>query len=311
MKCIQSIDDLHLARGGAVTIGNFDGVHHGHRTLIDRLKSKAQQHHGPAVVFTFEPHPVRVLRPDQAPAPLTWTTRKAQLLGEIGVDLLIAYPTTHELLGMPPETFFQKIVVEALDARAMVEGPNFHFGRQRTGDIHTLGRLCDQHSVQLDIVTPCKRDGTLISSSRIRKAIAQGQVDRAAEMLTKPYRMRGMVTHGAARGRAIGFPTANLEAIDTLIPAHGVYAGRAIPQAASDTSGRFSAAIHIGPNPTFGEKGVKVEVHLLDFDQDLYGQPLEVEFVKPLRPIRPFESVDALIAQLKTDIAATRVATSR
>jgi riboflavin kinase/FMN adenylyltransferase len=287
--------------GGAVTIGNFDGVHLGHARLIERLLAKARQVSGPAIVFTFDPHPVRLLRPQSAPPPLTWTDRKAELISELGVSAVIAYPTDEALLSLSPEGFFQQIILDKLAARGMVEGPNFFFGRGRAGDINTLGSLCARSAVSLEIVKPLTSGGQIISSSRVREAIATGDVDLAKALLTRPYRVRGMVTHGAGRGARLGFPTANLEAIDTLLPAHGVYAARAFSGA-----GNWPAAINIGPNPTFGENAVKIEAHLIGFRGTLYGQPLELEFLARLRSIRPFESVEALKAQLHQDVEAAR-----
>jgi len=288
-------------RGGAVSIGNFDGVHRGHARLVEQLKAAAREIAGPAIVFTFDPHPVRILRPKMAPPPLTWTDRKADLLGELGVDAMVAYPTDEELLALNPSEFFRRIVVEQLAARALVEGPNFFFGRDRTGDIDALRYLCGEHGVALHVVDPLQNDGDFVSSSRVRQAIAAGDVEAAAHMLTRPYRIRGMVTHGAGRGGRIGFPTANLEAIDTLLPAHGVYAGRAIAQRVI-----YPAAINVGPNPTFGEHSTKVEIHLIDFSGDLYHKALEVDFLARLRDIQPFDSVEALKSQLSRDVTRAR-----
>lgn len=287
-------------RGGALSIGNFDGVHRGHAQLVQRLLAKARDLRGPAIVFTFDPHPVRLLRPESAPPPLTWTDRKAELLAELGVTAVIAYPTDEALLALSPDQFFQRIVQDQLGARAMVEGPNFFFGHNRAGNIDTLTRLCQQSNVALEIVPPTESGGEIVSSSRVRAAIQAGDVDLARQLLTRPYRVRGMVTHGAGRGGKIGFPTANLAAIDTLLPAQGVYAARALTPA-----GNWPAAINIGPNPTFGEQTLKVEAHLIGFSGNLYGQPLELEFLSRLRSIRPFDSVAALKTQLHHDLAAT------
>jgi len=288
-------------RNGAVAIGNFDGVHLGHANIARRLIDFAKKLPGPAVVFTFDPHPVRILRPEQHPPPLTWTERKAELLAEIGIDWVIAYPTDEALLRLEPEEFFQKIVRETLSARAMVEGPNFCFGHNRRGNVNLLGELTRQADIELEVVEPYQLDGEIVSSSRIRRAIAEGDVAIAARMLTCPYRIRGMVTHGAGRGGHIGFPTANLDAIDTLLPAEGVYAGRGhVGESA------WPAAINIGPNPTFGESGLKVEVHLIDYQDSLYGQPLEVDFLARIRDVRPFGSPEELIQQLRQDVDQAR-----
>ena len=294
------------ARHGAVAIGNFDGVHRGHLEIVRRLIERAKEVNGPAIVFTFDPHPVRLLRPDQCPPPLTWTERKAQLLAEHGVDNVVAYPTDERLLNLSAQQFFDSIVCELLQAKAMVEGPNFYFGHNREGNVEKLGGFTEAAGMSLDVVTPIEIEGALVSSSRIRELIAAGDVANAGELLSAPYRIRGMVTHGAHRGTKLGFPTANLEAIDTLIPLVGVYAGRAWVKKLA-----YSAAIHIGPNPTFGDATLKVEVHLLDYHDVLYGQPLEVEFLSRLREISSYDNEAALVAQLNQDIQRTRDIASR
>ena len=301
MKLVQRTDDLPLVSGGAVTIGNFDGVHRGHAKILAQVRARADECQGPAVVFTFDPHPVRLLRPDEAPPPLTWTRRKADLLRAQSIDAMVAYPTDRALLQLSPEAFFQNIVVDQLQARALVEGPNFYFGQHRAGDIQLLHKLCSDQGIPLDIVEPVADDRQVLSSSRVRTALADGDVDTAREMLTSPYRIRGMVTHGARRGGSIGFPTANLDAVDTLTPGYGVYSGRAYWK-----NRIYGAAIHIGPNPTFQESHAKIEVHLIGFDATLYGEPLEVDFLSRLRDIQPFPSVEALRQQLASDVERAR-----
>lgn len=302
MPIIRDLGELPAAaRGGAVAIGNFDGVHLGHLRIVQRLLERARSVGGPAIVFTFDPHPVRLLRPAECPPPLTWTERKAQLLAAHGVDKVVAYPTDEALLRLSARDFFKKIVRDALDAKSMVEGPNFYFGHGREGDVRLLGQLTAEAGLTLDVVEPFELQGELVSSSLIRRLIAEGEVARAAELLSAPYRIRGMVTHGAGRGAKLGFPTANLEAVDTLLPQQGVYAGRAWVEGESQ-----AAAIHLGPNPTFGEGQLKVEVHLIDYHETLYGLPLEVEFLQRLRGIEKFENQQALVAQLQHDIAQAR-----
>lgn len=298
MPIIRHLEQLpDAARGGAVAIGNFDGVHLGHRRIVERLLQRAADVGGPAIVFTFDPHPAMLLRPTECPPPLTWTERKAALLKEQGVDRIVAFHTDDAFLQLTAREFFERIVVGALAANAMVEGPNFYFGHNREGDIELLRQLTAEQGVLLDVVEPLELDGQLVSSSLIRRLVAGGDVAAAARMLTHPYRIRGMVTHGAGRGATLGFATANLEAIDTLLPAPAVYAGRAWVGGQG-----YAAAINIGPNPTFGEHGLKVEIHLIDQDVALYGEPLEVEFLARLRDVKPFPSKDALVAQLHQDI---------
>jgi riboflavin kinase/FMN adenylyltransferase len=304
MQLLRSIDDLPVElTGGAVTIGNFDGVHRGHARIVERLVAKAREVAGPSIVFTFDPHPVRLLRPDQVPPPLTWTDRKAALLAELGVDVVIAYPTNEAFLSLSAEQFFIEIVRESLAARGMVEGPNFFFGKNRAGNIALLARLCAGAGMQLQIVEPLVAGDDYVSSSRIRALLAAGEVAQTRHLLTHPYRIRGMVTHGAARGSKIGFPTANVDAIDTLLPGQGVYAGRAYVG-----QQRWPAAINIGPAPTFGENAVKVEAHLIGFHGSLYGQPIEVDFLSRLRGIQKFASMDELKVQLASDVQAALAA---
>lgn len=304
MKLFRELDQLPANyQNGALAIGNFDGVHRGHAEIARLVRQRADQLGGPAVIFTFDPHPVRILRPEMTPPPLTWTNRKVELLGELGIDAVIAYPTDRALLDLTPEEFFEQIVVQRIQAKAMVEGPNFNFGRDRAGTIITLANLCAAHAVQLDILQPYRLPGEeeFVSSSRIRKLIAGGEVAEAGSMLTQPYRIRGMVTHGAGRGAGLGFPTANLEAVDTLIPALGVYAG-----VAHQGENAFAAAINIGPNPTFGESIRKIEAHLLDFHDSIYGEPLELSFLARIRDVITFSDSDQLKQQLASDLATTR-----
>ncbi len=302
MKLFRKISEFPEShRGGALTIGNFDGVHRGHAKIVNRLKHYASNLGCSAIVFTFDPHPVRILRPDTAPPPLTWTDRKADLLAELGVDVVVAYPTDEELLRLTAHEFFDRVICEQLGAKALVEGPNFYFGHDREGNVDTLRTLCAKNDIELEILAPVVESDDYISSSRVRSLIRSGDVDRAREMLTRPYRIRGMITHGASRGASIGFPTANLDAIDTLTPALGVYAGRTY----IDRRPHWSA-IHIGPNPTFGDQISKVESHILDFEASIYGQAVEVDFISRLRDIRQFDSIEELKAQLAEDVVMTR-----
>jgi riboflavin kinase/FMN adenylyltransferase len=303
VKLLRQVANLPSElRGGAVAIGNFDGVHRGHARIIGRLIERAHALGGPSVVFTFDPHPVRILRPAEAPPPLTWTDRKAALLAALGVDVVIAYPTDEELLQLSADDFFSRVVRDALDARAMVEGPNFFFGRGRAGTIDVLRQLTGRAGVGLDVVEPLVEDAQIVSSSRVRGLIAAGHVGQARKLLTEPYRIRGMVVHGAGRGAKLGFGTANLNAIDTLLPAVGVYAGRGF---VNNTV--LPAAINIGPNPTFGHADLKVEAHLLDWDgTPLYGQPLEIDFLARLRGVQKFSGIEELKQQLAHDVDAAR-----
>ncbi len=302
VKLLRNLDEFPTAlERGAVTIGNFDGVHRGHATLLERLVQLARQVGGPAIVFTFEPHPAHLLYPDSVPPALTWTERKADLLGELGADAVVVFPTDRAVLSLSPAEFFQRIIGDRLQARAMVEGPNFYFGRDRAGAISDLQRLCDQAGVMLEVVEPLQLGGRYVSSSWIRELIQEGRVREADALLTRPYRIRGRVVQGAGRGSKIGFPTANLEPVGMVLPPCGVYAGLAVVAQRC-----YAAAVNIGPNPTFGEGSTKFEVHLIDCDQRIYGQMLELDLLDRLRDIRTFDSVTALQQQLAHDVNAVR-----
>lgn len=302
MKLIRDLAELpEDLRHGAITIGNFDGVHLGHARIVGRLRDAAARVGGAAVVFTFDPHPVRLLRPNEAPPPLTWTDRKADLLAELSVDAMIAYPTDEALLKLSSTEFFEQIVRDRLGARAMVEGPNFRFGRGRAGTVETLRQLVQSADMSLDVVEPVVVGGDTVSSSRVRRLIADGKIDEAGKLLTQPYRIRGLVVHGAGRGNQIGFPTANIDGVDTLIPGPGVYAG--VVRLAGQL---YAAAVNIGPNPTFGEHLLKLEVHVIDWHGPLYGTVLEVDFLARLRDIQRFNQVDELKSQLQRDVVLAR-----
>jgi len=286
---------------GAVTIGNYDGVHRGHAALLSNLKNTCQRLGCAAIVVTFDPHPLKLLRPESAPVPLSWLERKAELLGKLGVDALVVLSTTSELLQLSPAQFVDRVLVESLQARAVVEGPNFHFGHKRAGNVAVLEDICRARNIETLVVDPVATGEEWISSTRIRDLLRAGEVRKVNDLLTAPYRLRGQVLQGAQRGRTIGFPTLNLANVATLIPGHGVYAGNL--QLASAT---HSAAINIGPNPTFGDQADKIEAHILDWSGDLYGQWIELELLERVRGIQKFASAEQLIAQIQRDVAQVR-----
>ncbi|WP_437194558.1 bifunctional riboflavin kinase/FAD synthetase [Planctomicrobium sp. SH527] len=281
-----------------LSIGNFDGVHSGHQTILKSLVAQAQAFSIPAVVLTFEPHPMALLRPQFLPPRLTTADQKAKLLEKLGVDKLIEYPTDRELLQLSPQEFFDRIIVSKLNTQGLVEGPNFFFGQNRSGNVQILEQFCNETGRTLTVIPLAERNAEQVSSSQIRQALSQGQMDRAEAMLGRRYSISGVVSLGAQRGRTIGFPTANLEQIQTLLPADGVYAAWA-----KTDSGEFPAAVNIGPNPTFSEMKSKVEAHLLGYAGDLYGQILELEFITRLRNLRPFGTVTELQTQITKDVA--------
>ncbi len=295
----------HRVTGAAASIGNFDGVHRGHQQLLRQTRRIADRVGGPAVAVVMDPHPAAVLRPHGAPTPLSSMTTRAERMSGVGIDWLLVCETTQSFLNRTAEEFFDFLVGEILLAKALVEGPNFYFGRDRGGNIELLRRLCDRDGMQLQIAEPLIDDGRMVSSSRIREAIAGGDVGMAAAMMGANHQISGRVVAGQGRGRTLGFATANLDDVAVMVPAQGVYAAMAI----GDATGPLPcpAAVHIGPNPTFERSGKdKIEVHLLDFTGNLYDSSLRVDFLDRIRPVRRFDSVEDLRRQLDQDIARVR-----
>lgn len=302
MYLLRGFTDPDCYRGGIVAIGNFDGVHLGHQRMIAALVEQSRRLDVPAVVLTFDPHPIALLAPGRVPPSLSTLDRKAELLSECGVDVLIAYSTDHALLNLSPDEFFTKIIRAELKAHGLVEGPNFCFGKDRSGDVNTLRALCERDGLSLTIVEAMTAYGEImVSSSAIRRAISAGHLKEAVAMLGHPYRLTGTVEAGAQRGAGLGFPTANLGGVATLMPADGVYAGRCEVDSQS-----YAAAVHLGPNPTFDDGTRKLEVHLLDFSGDLYGRSLSVDLTDRVRDTMRFADVAALRQQLTIDITTIR-----
>jgi riboflavin kinase/FMN adenylyltransferase len=288
-------------RGGALTIGNFDGVHRGHATLLEELCRQARMVHGPAAVLTFDPHPLQLLRPESFLPMLTTMADRVELLQSHGADHVIVLQTTPQLLALKAEQFFEQVIRQLLPPRVVVEGPNFGFGRNREGTVADLRQWCAAAGWDLVVVTPMQIDGQTVSSSRVRNALSQGAIETATRLLGRCYRLHGVVGKGQHRGQALGFPTANLDKVQTVVPGNGVYAVRVLHGGTA-----WAGAANIGPNPTFGEAVRKVEVHLIDFQGDLYGQSLTVDFVARLRDTRRFGSATELTNQLRHDIDQAR-----
>lgn len=283
----------------AVTVGNFDGVHLGHAAIVRQVCAAARRLDVPAVAFTFDPHPALLLRPEMPPAPLTTPARRAALLVALGIDAVLVQPTDRVLVSLTAEEFYAEVLRKRLRARAIVEGTDFRFGTRRQGDIALLQSLCDRDGIAIETVAAVLADGQPVSSSRLRSLIAAGQVREAALLLTAAYRLTGTVVEGAKRGGPLGFPTANLSSITTLLPAAGVYAACVtLPDRTTSP-----AAVHIGPNISFGETRITVEAHLIGFSGTLYGTTLDVDFLERLRDTRRFDSVDSLKTQLAADVS--------
>lgn len=288
-------------RGAIASIGNFDGVHRGHCSLLGVLRESARVAGRPGLAVTFDPHPLSLIKPEIAPELLCAPQRRAELLCASGADRVIVFQTTREFLGLSAKTFFHDVLRDRLAVAGLVEGPNFFFGRDREGNIETLKELCDTNDVTLNVVDAVQGDGAFVASTRIRQCLAQGDVVEAHRLMGRSHRISGRVEQGDGRGQSLGFPTANLSGVEVMIPAQGVYAGAARLEGET-----FAAACNIGPNPTFGQEALKVEVHLLDFDQDVYGREVTVELLARLRETRRFDSKQDLVDQLRTDVANTR-----
>lgn len=291
------------ARGAAVALGSFDGVHRGHLAVFDAARRIARAEGRPFAVLTFEPHPRSVLRPDAPPFRLSPFRTKARVLAGLGVDILVLVPFTAELAAKEPEAFVDEVLVAGLAARHVVTGHDFHFGRGRRGTPALLAALAESRGFGF-VRVPAVGDGGAFSSTRVREALARGDVRAAAEMLGRWWEAESRVRKGAARGRALGYPTANLKLENTLAPARGIYAVWAAFEAGED---KFRPAVaSFGIRPTFDGAGDLLEVHVFDFAGDLYGRHLRVRFVERIREEKKFDSAQALKEAMARDCAAAR-----
>jgi riboflavin kinase / FMN adenylyltransferase len=286
-----------------VTIGNFDGVHRGHQALVEVSRERALALGGTVVVLTFDPHPARVLSPDRAPSSLTTIAQKAEILGGLGVDRLAILPFTAELAGRTAADFASLVLRGALGARVVVVGEPFRFGRGREGDVTALEALGRALGFEVIAVAPVLVGQTPVSSSRIRSALEIGDVEGAEQLLGRAFFVDGEVIRGAARGRTLGFPTANVASENETLPATGVYVCWSQEEG---TGARIPAVANVGRRPTFGGGALGLEVHLLDWSGDLYGRRLRVGFTARLRAEQAFPSRDALVAQIESDVRAAR-----
>lgn len=307
VKIVIGLESLGSPLAQSVlTVGNFDGVHRAHQQLLAQTGLFAANTGGPVVVLTFEPHPLAIVAPDRVPPRLTTLDERLQYLDDAGADMVVVARSDPELLGIEAEVFVEKILIEKFRPTHIVEGPTFGFGRGRKGTSELLQATARPLGCEVHILEPVRMqigpgESPLVSSSLIRNLLKEGKARRAALCLGRPYSLTGTVIEGNRRGRELGFPTANLHVEDKLIPGDSVYAGRAwvddIP---------LPAAISIGVNPTFGAGQRTIEAHLLEFNQDLYGATLRLEFHRRLRHPQTFSSTSELTAQLTRDVRAVR-----
>jgi riboflavin kinase/FMN adenylyltransferase len=293
---------------GVVTIGNFDGVHRGHRSLIDAARKRAQELGAPPGVVTFEPHPREVLAPAKAPPRLTPLRIKARILAELGVERLFALAFNEHLMTKSPEAFVHDVLAGGLGVRHVVVGYDFRFGHRRAGDADTLARLGKEYDFGVTRVEPVAWRGEVCSSSRIRAAVAEGDVALARDLLGHPFLVEGRVVVGDRRGRELGYSTANLRSARRgMWPADGIYAVRAAWHG-GDGPVWHDAVASLGVRPTFEGHDRRLEVHVFDQEVDLYGRRLCCAFIERLRPEAYFASVDDLKAQMADDCAGARAA---
>ena len=299
METITTIDRIpkHLC-GGVLAIGKFDGMHCGHTLILARLRDHARKRGLPTVAMTFHPLPTQVLYPASGIRPLSTLEQKTELLAASGIDAMIVCPTDPAFLARSAEGFFDHVIRKTLETRVIVEGRNFCFGHNRIGTPEKLQTWCRATGITFEAVETITLNGEPVSSSRIRALLGGGNIPLANELLSRPYRLTGVVVTGEQRGRYLGFPTANLAEVETIVPKPGLYAATL-----RHDNRRYAAAVHIGDNPTFGQTPFKIEVFLIDFDGDLYGQTLRVDFLHRVRDAKKFASADELIAQMHRDIA--------
>lgn len=291
-------------RGTVCTVGTFDGVHRGHRLVLERLGEIARERGMPAVLVTFDPHPLEVVNPAAAPPLLTVGVEKTEVLAEAPVDYVVVLPFTATLSTYSASDFVDLVLREQLGLQHLLIGYDHGFGRARSGDAATLQELGASRGFGVEVVPPVEgRDGRPISSTTIRRAVAGGDLARAADGLGRPYSASGVVEAGAGRGRTLGYRTLNvaLPPARKLLPPEGVYAVRV-----QTPRGAFGGMMNLGPRPTFGESETQLEVHLLDAEGDFYGMRVRVDFVARLRETRKFASGDELRAQLDRDRIAAR-----
>ncbi|MBX5484700.1 MAG: bifunctional riboflavin kinase/FAD synthetase [Myxococcaceae bacterium] len=322
MRVFHSIEEASGLAGASVALGNFDGVHRGHQALFAEAAR-----HGTPVAVTFDPHPGKVLQPELAPKLINTLGRKLELFAQYGLHAAVLQPFTRDYAATTPEQF-EASLFDQLGARHVVVGGDFTYGARRAGNVETLRAAAAARGAQLHVVPPVTVDGVVVSSSRVREYILEGRVSAAERLLGRYFDLDGIVVTGKGRGRGIGFPTANVDTPNELRPAAGVYAVRAwirelgtgpVPGAAARATEVFASpppvwragAANIGVKPTFGGTEVTIEVHLIDFEGDLYGRSLRVQFVERLRPEQRFGSVTELSTQIQRDVDAARTAIAR
>ena len=301
MNVVNGTEAFSPPASVSVTIGNFDGVHLGHQELLRRTVAHAIAAGASSVALTFTPHPIRFFSPQARFYEITSLEEKADLIARFGIDTLVVESFTGEVGRMWPAEFAREVLARRLRARHVIVGYDFTFGRNRTGSPAMLREIGAEAGFEVEIVPPLVRGGSIVSSTRIRELLLAGRVREAEELLCRPYRVSGAVITGAGRGKKLGYPTANIRYAQELLPLPGVYVVEA------EVGGsRYRAVANVGFNPTFGENSLGVEVHLLDFRRDLYGQEVSVYFRDRIRDERKFKSAEELVRQIENDVQYAR-----
>ncbi len=309
MRIVRNLDELKQPlRNAVVTIGNFDGVHLGHREIFRRVVARSRQFGGPSVVHTFVPHPLKVLAPERAPLLINSYDEKEKLIEASCIDVLICTPFTAALAELPARHFVRQVLVDRIGLRHLVIGYDYLFGKGREGNAALLRQMGEHLGFSVEVLQPISGAGELYSSTRVRQLIQEGQVGRVVSLLGRNFTLQGQVVHGFKRGKTLGFPTANIKTDRELLPATGVYAVRV-----RRGSKLIDGVLNIGFNPTFEAADLCIEVHLLDFDDSLYGEQLQIYFIERLRDEQRFTGPEHLVRSIRQDIRQARsiLATAR
>ena len=302
MDIIVGIETIRRKfRNPVLTLGNFDGVHLGHQKIFNAVKEEARKIDGEAIVFTFDPHPLQVLDPQRCPPFITPFKKKLMLVEMLGIDVIIVATFDLGIANITPEAFVKQILVDKIGPKKILVGYNYYFGKDRKGNVEMLIQLGKKFGFEVEVIGALKVNDTPVSSSKIRELIQGGQMGQAAQLLGRNYRLMGKVIWGSGRGKDLGFPTANLEILNGLYPKTGVYAVEVI---IGDRT--YPGVSDVGYNPTFGKNPLSVEVHILDFTQDIYGEEIQLVFFERIRDEEVFEEPDSLARQMKKDVDVAR-----
>jgi riboflavin kinase/FMN adenylyltransferase len=298
-------DKLPSSLPTVVTIGNFDGMHRGHKALVQHVQEHAHKIKASSLLMTFDPHPSKVLFPQKGLKNIFDLADRIEMVRSENIDFLLVEPFSRSLSQLSPEDFFSKLLMNRLNMKVLYVGHDFSFGQNRSGTLDVLKKLCEKFKVELHVLPPVKLSGEVVSSTKIRDAISLGEVRKAHGFLGRPFYLEGVVEKGAGRGKKLGVPTANLFTRAELFPKVGVYVTKTHLKGSE-----FVSVTNVGYNPTFtgdsGQRPLQVETHILDFDKDIYGETLRISFYDYIRPELRFNSVQELVMQIKDDIAKTR-----